>query len=56
MTTRCFDTYYPGGSENLEIFLESVMSGRYLFFAVKVTKFIMNMNPHFPKSLLCLIL
>ena len=37
MTIRCFDTYYPGGSEKMEIFLESIMSGRYLFFAIKVT-------------------
>ena len=37
LTKRCFDTYYPGGSEKLEIFLESIMSGRYLFFAIKVT-------------------
>ena len=39
MTIRCFDTYYPGGSEKMEVFLESIMSGRYLFFAIKVTSY-----------------
>lgn len=35
LTKRVFDTYYPGGSEKMEIFLESIMPGRYLFFAIK---------------------
>jgi len=36
MADRRFDTYMPGGSDLLEIFLESIMAGRYLFFAIKV--------------------
>ncbi|XP_065904612.1 protein O-linked-mannose beta-1,2-N-acetylglucosaminyltransferase 1-like [Dysidea avara] len=35
MADRRFDTYMPGGSDQLEIFLESIMAGRYLFFAIK---------------------
>ena len=37
MADRRFDTYMPGGSDQLEIFLESIMAGRYLFFAIKVS-------------------
>ena len=36
MADRRFDTYMPSGSEALEIFLESIRSKRYLFFAIKV--------------------
>lgn len=35
MADRKFDTYMPGVSEQLEDFLNSIMSGRYLFFAIK---------------------
>ena len=37
MANRRFDTYMPGASEQLEEFIESVMSGRYIFFVIKVT-------------------
>ena len=36
MANRKFDTYMPGASEQLEAFLNSVMSGRYIFFVIKV--------------------
>ena len=38
MANRKFDTYMPGASEQLESFLDSVMSGRYIFFVIKVHK------------------
>ena len=43
MANRRFDTYMPGASEQLEDFLESIMSGRYIFFVIKVT---VAMTPH----------
>ena len=36
MANRKFDTYMPGASEQLEAFLNSIMSGRYIFFVIKV--------------------
>ena len=36
MADRRFDTYMPGASEQLESFLNSIMSGRYIFFVIKV--------------------
>jgi len=36
MANRRFDTYMPGAADQLEIFIESIMSGRLLFFVIKV--------------------
>ena len=36
MSNRKFDTYMPGAAALLEIFVESIMSGRFLFFVIKV--------------------
>ena len=52
MADRKFDTYMPGVSEQLEDFLNSIMSGRYLFFAIKV---IVIINLHYLKSYLAML-
>ena len=36
MADRKFDTYMPGASEQLESFINAIMSGRYIFFVIKV--------------------
>ena len=40
MADRRFDVYMPGGSDQLEMFVESIMAGRYLFFAIKVSLYV----------------
>ncbi|XP_065904729.1 protein O-linked-mannose beta-1,2-N-acetylglucosaminyltransferase 1-like isoform X2 [Dysidea avara] len=35
MAKRRFDTYTPGGSEELDVFLKSIAVGRYMFFVIK---------------------
>ena len=37
MAVRRFDKYQLSVSEQLKMFVDSVMPGRYLFFATKVT-------------------
>jgi len=36
MAKRRFDTYTPGGSEELDLFLKSIADGRYMLFVIKV--------------------